>query len=856
MTNLVLGLCTNYNLEKVMPFLLSWRNNVKSSKMALFVAHMANDFTSFAEAHGVELIDPAPMLETGFHPLNARFFMYRLLLRLRRGQYESVMLTDTRDVIFQSDPFLIPRSKPVYFAQEHQTIASEQRWNARWLREIYGETLLDEIKDNYVSCAGTTIGTQEGILSYLDLLCNELMNQKIDRGVNYNQGVHNYIAWKLKPDFIAVDTHDEIFNTIARIPTNRIEFVDNQIKVDGNFPSVIHQWDRLQVLSEYIAHQISDPNKAFIKIPTSLNYAKFVEADRRRFFAEVFDHSTTLLRLLSFYIDYTGTIYSDQSFHFYNKLEEFLPENHFVINRTALAPDKHLRKEFLDEVAPGLSSKYFSPRPVGEVEKIELLPRTTFEWRDEKFPATLDATLHCMQREAFIAYISRGGTAFLGPSQFQYFFEKERLYQEGATSRPYSDSILQYPRLTLNGDVVLIQDNCSGANFAHFVFDWLTRVLHVLHSGIISKQNCYFLMGGELGAFQKLLLEQVCEIYGLSLQQFIFPQDLFLFEINGRFIFFSDIILTRLHPAQLAASQSMALLREVTLSLPVQKREVKRLFISRADAALRKITNEDDLFDFAHHAYGFEKIVLSDVPVEEQIALFRGAECVIGAHGMGMTHLIFHEGPLKILELFHPNIGTGAYAIMAQALGFPYSLIVGEEIDDNKGSYTVPLKAFAQELAKMLESSKKTISLHIVSAQERLRIFERIIRSHPLQNRVRKLFAVANYTPADLAVTENALIHLGFDSVKAEELPEEKAIQLFAGTEIVIALGREALTNVRYCAPGTFVVAITAPGEEEGVEEYLASLDLRYIKFVGESEAGGWRVNPERLVAAVQSYIS
>lgn len=145
MKNLILGLCTNYGLDDVKVFMQSWKNNVKSARLALFTANLKPSLIAFAEAEGIELLDPLPQLELGFHPFIARFFMFRSLLGLRSGAYDQVMLTDVRDVLFQSDPFAVPRRKPVTLALEHQSIVSEPNYNARWLREVYGEELLAEI---------------------------------------------------------------------------------------------------------------------------------------------------------------------------------------------------------------------------------------------------------------------------------------------------------------------------------------------------------------------------------------------------------------------------------------------------------------------------------------------------------------------------------------------------------------------------------------------------------------------------------------------------------------------------------------------------------------------------------------
>jgi capsular polysaccharide biosynthesis protein len=62
-----------------------------------------------------------------------------------------------------------------------------------------------------------------------------------------------------------------------------------------------------------------------------------------------------------------------------------------------------------------------------------------------------------------------------------------------------------------------------------------------------------------------------------------------------------------------------------------------RIYVSRKRCTHGRITNEQDLWKKLAGA-GFEKVVLELLPFDEQVALFRRAECVIGA---GLSNIIF-----------------------------------------------------------------------------------------------------------------------------------------------------------------------------------------------------------------------
>jgi capsular polysaccharide biosynthesis protein len=175
-------------------------------------------------------------------------------------------------------------------------------------------------------------------------------------------------------------------------------------------------------------------------------------------------------------------------------------------------------------------------------------------------------------------------------------------------------------------------------------------------------------------------------------------------ELKNTFTFFSDHNLIPLHPAQMAHPRSVEMLRALANDvgspgdLAASEPGVgERIYISRDDAALRRVANEAEISAIAREA-GFASIRMSDYSLTGQIAVMRGARYVIGPHGMGLTHMIFNRGPLGILELFHPTLGTDAYAMMSRALGFDYHWMVGEAIDDHKASYRIDPNEFAGRL--------------------------------------------------------------------------------------------------------------------------------------------------------------
>lgn len=89
----------------------------------------------------------------------------------------------------------------------------------------------------------------------------------------------------------------------------------------------------------------------------------------------------------------------------------------------------------------------------------------------------------------------------------------------------------------------------------------------------------------------------------------------------------------------------------------------KRVYISRRKATGRRIANESELLLHLESS-GFTSVLLEDWNWLDQVALFRNAEAIIGAHGAGLANLIFCSAGASVIELiaesypfnFYPEI--------------------------------------------------------------------------------------------------------------------------------------------------------------------------------------------------------
>lgn len=250
--NLVMGLCIGYGFDTIEAFVASLFRHVEGVDLCLFARDMDAAFARAVARFGILLRDPGPYLATGVHPMVGRFRMYRDFLEENGQDYGQVLLTDVRDVLFQDDPFAVPRAREVSFAAEDVQIGANAL-NAMWVRAVAGDAVLHEIGHCAVSCAGTTIGSTDGIRAYLAQMCAMFDRMGFDQTRNYDQGVHNVLVSKVQPAWGSLDTEDRIVGTVGCTSADRVAIVRGAILVDGRKPAVVHQWDRHRDMVELTA---------------------------------------------------------------------------------------------------------------------------------------------------------------------------------------------------------------------------------------------------------------------------------------------------------------------------------------------------------------------------------------------------------------------------------------------------------------------------------------------------------------------------------------------------------------------------------------------------------------------------
>jgi hypothetical protein len=168
-----------------------------------------------------------------------------------------VLLTDTRDVYFQTDPFAHPMSDDrdtLQLSLETHRITAGNI-TEKWVRELYGHEFAASLEGKSVSCSGTTLGGRTAVLRYLGQMVHEIIRHRnrISHTCGYDQGIHNYLYYSGALRDVSAPPNGEGLYWVAQEPHSFDE--EGLIRSSlGQVVPVVHQYDRQKKWSESSAY--------------------------------------------------------------------------------------------------------------------------------------------------------------------------------------------------------------------------------------------------------------------------------------------------------------------------------------------------------------------------------------------------------------------------------------------------------------------------------------------------------------------------------------------------------------------------------------------------------------------------
>jgi hypothetical protein len=108
---------------------------------------------------------------------------------------------------------------------------------------------------------------------------------------------------------------------------------------------------------------------------------------------------------------------------------------------------------------------------------------------------------------------------------------------------------------------------------------------------------------------------------------------------------------------------------------------VRRIFISRAGAARRRLVNEEDAWALLAPA-GFERVQMEALTFSQQVALMKQTRVLLAPHGAGLTNMMFCPAGAHVVEMAALSFPNPNFYALASAMRHHYWLVEAEALGD------------------------------------------------------------------------------------------------------------------------------------------------------------------------------
>lgn len=172
----------------------------------------------------------------------SRFFHIRDILS--RDSFGHVLLSDSRDVLFQADPFAAPVD--LELAQESGRFGEDPQFNDAWLVDGFGPEALKAMEGRHHFCSGTILGSHHRVLEHVRAICRCVPELHSWKYGGVDQAIHNYlIANRMGPEVYTISTNRK-GRIMTAAPYMNARIVDGLLVDEEGQPfPIVHQYDRL-----------------------------------------------------------------------------------------------------------------------------------------------------------------------------------------------------------------------------------------------------------------------------------------------------------------------------------------------------------------------------------------------------------------------------------------------------------------------------------------------------------------------------------------------------------------------------------------------------------------------------------
>ncbi|MES2713838.1 MAG: hypothetical protein V4653_19845 [Pseudomonadota bacterium] len=248
----IIGFASGYQFSALAPFLHSLAATEYQGSVVFYTGGLSRDCVARLTALGVELRPSGPFLAAELDPQLARYAMYLDCLASWPERLRFAMITDVRDVMFQSDPSAFaPLDAALGPSVHHWSERAgvdllDEPNNRGWLESLYGGAVMRLLVGQPVSCSGISMGDQAGMLGYVARMQEEARRRRGGlRMKGIDQGIHNHLVWVERPRGSAVHANGDHVVTLGIMERKEFRLLGERVLMPhGTAPAVLHQWDR------------------------------------------------------------------------------------------------------------------------------------------------------------------------------------------------------------------------------------------------------------------------------------------------------------------------------------------------------------------------------------------------------------------------------------------------------------------------------------------------------------------------------------------------------------------------------------------------------------------------------------
>lgn len=259
--NLLIAAAIGLPIESIKHFIVSFRKvNQEDTFVVLVDENTKNNSDELFLKYFVDAVVCDPK-KYNTSPINSRHFFY-LDYIAHHPEYKNVLISDSRDLVFQKNPFSdCLDSEHIFAFEEDPNFGLIHEGNNRgWIRNIYGEQRMQELAQKPILCCGALLGSRNAMLDMLKIMCKEMLqiNPDLFSWTVADQPVLNHICYSnLSQNLpLTIKKNGEVVGNLCLClvllgASNKIhlDILSNIVYVDGKIPSIVHQYDRSLTLS-------------------------------------------------------------------------------------------------------------------------------------------------------------------------------------------------------------------------------------------------------------------------------------------------------------------------------------------------------------------------------------------------------------------------------------------------------------------------------------------------------------------------------------------------------------------------------------------------------------------------------